>query len=136
MKWSVMFGSVDQSGGLADAKAVFVKSVQQQLTEAQAMWPRFVSLVPRIPLAQLPEWYKTDKPLTDKCCLVAWRNAEILSNGDVIPASRCFNKVMGNINTQPFMDIWKGYSFSEFRRLISKYKQTPACARCCGLYGR
>jgi MoaA/NifB/PqqE/SkfB family radical SAM enzyme len=41
---------------------------------------------------------------------------------------------VGNINEQPFYEIWNGEKYKEFRRQLSKGLM-PVCSRCCGLQG-
>ena len=69
-----------------------------------------------------------------KQCLTPWMNAQILSNGDVIPASRCFHIVLGNIHEKKFRDIWKGATYRKFRKELREIGATPACSRCCGIF--
>ena len=52
--------------------------------------------------------------------------------GDVRPHVRCTNTVLGNIHEQPFMSIWKGEKFMNFRKALNK-KPFKECARCCGI---
>ena len=69
-----------------------------------------------------------------KQCCTPWMNAQILSNGDVIPASRCFHIVLGNIYEKKFSEIWNGDIYRKFRKELRKIGATPACSRCCGIF--
>jgi MoaA/NifB/PqqE/SkfB family radical SAM enzyme len=67
-------------------------------------------------------------------CSILWRNAQILSNGDVVPGSRCFDIVMGNINRDSFLEIWNNPTIRNSRKELRKIGATPACSRCCGIF--
>jgi len=81
----------------------------------------------------LREYYHTTRCASEITCTVPWTQVQILANGNVIPHSRCFNLVMGNINSQRLRDIWNGPALREFRRKLKTHGPTPACTRCCAL---
>jgi len=80
-------------------------------------------------------YYDSSKFIGSTKCKIAWRSAQILSNGDVIPAFRCFPLVMGNIYNEPFTKIWNNKRYRKFRKTIKKVGATPACTRCCAILG-
>ena len=100
---------------------------------------KFASFLPDLSTKEQLETYYHDpnKFVISNRCKVAWRSSQILSNGDVIVAARCaFSPIMGNINKKPLTAIWNDKPYKEFRRRINIIGATPACARCCSLFGR
>jgi len=67
-------------------------------------------------------------------CFVPWQVAQIIANGDLIPMTRCFHIVLGNIYEQSFKEIWNGEKYQNLRKILRKYKAFPACTRCCGIF--
>jgi MoaA/NifB/PqqE/SkfB family radical SAM enzyme len=63
-------------------------------------------------------------------CMSTWFFAQILADGGVIPFTRCYQVKLGNINEQPFMDIWNGDRARAWRRDLREHKRFPACVRC------
>jgi radical SAM protein with 4Fe4S-binding SPASM domain len=60
--------------------------------------------------------------------------AEVSPDGRVTPCRDYQDYTVGNINDQPFYEIWNGEKFKEFRRQMKKGLM-PVCTRCCGLQG-
>ena len=60
--------------------------------------------------------------------------AEISPDGRVTPCRDYQDYTCGNINEQPFYDIWNSEKAKEFRRQMKKGLM-PVCTRCCGLQG-
>ncbi|MBD3421494.1 MAG: radical SAM protein [Chitinivibrionales bacterium] len=67
-------------------------------------------------------------------CESIYYTAEISPNGQVTPCRDYQDFDAGNINVEPFCDIWNGDKFKEFRRQMKKGLM-PVCTRCCGLQG-
>jgi MoaA/NifB/PqqE/SkfB family radical SAM enzyme len=69
-------------------------------------------------------------------CSDPWNMVMIQTNGDVIPAhGRCFNTVVGNLESASLQAIWNGRGMVDFRRLLkSEGGLLPACTRCCGCF--
>ena len=63
-------------------------------------------------------------------CVVTWFVAEIIASGEVIPYTRCYHVPLGNINEEPFMQIWNGPKARAWRRSLRAEKRFPACTRC------
>jgi radical SAM protein with 4Fe4S-binding SPASM domain len=63
-------------------------------------------------------------------CMSTWFFAQIQANGEVIPFTRCYQVKLGNINEQPFMDIWNGERARAWRRDLRQHRRFPACTRC------
>jgi hypothetical protein len=58
---------------------------------------------------QLTTYYK--KPLEflgSIPCVSTWFIAQIMADGEVIPYTRCYHVPLGNINEQPFLELWNG----------------------------
>jgi len=120
-----------------DADKVDVDILYEQIQEVKAHWD--VSFLPNlVTKEQIKDYYhRPRKFVLSNRCRVAWLNPRILSNGDVIVAARCaFSPIMGNINEKPLTAIWNDKPYKEFRRRINIIGATPACARCCSLFGR
>jgi len=120
-----------------DADKVNTDILFEQITEIKE--GNFGNFLPNLTTReQLETYYHHPKEfvLSDRC-RVAWLNPRILSNGDVIVAARCaFSPIMGNINEKPLLEIWNDKPYKEFRKRINIIGATPACARCCSLFGR
>lgn len=70
-----------------------------------------------------------------KRCFDPWMNAQVLSNGDVVPGARCFHIVLGNIYVNKFSAIWNSAVCRKFRKEFRNVGGvTPACSRCCGIF--
>jgi len=66
-------------------------------------------------------------------CMVPWVASQVNSDGDVVPLSRCFNIVLGNIAERDFLDIWNGQAYRKIREGLRQAGAYPACLRCCAL---
>ncbi|MFA6358252.1 MAG: radical SAM protein [Candidatus Omnitrophota bacterium] len=55
-------------------------------------------------------------------CYAGWSFTRVLADGGIAPCCRGVNKLMGNINTQDFKDIWFSQQYCEFR---SKARYLP-----------
>jgi MoaA/NifB/PqqE/SkfB family radical SAM enzyme len=70
-------------------------------------------------------------------CYVGWTFCRILANGDVAPCCRGSHKVLGNINSEGFYQVWHNAQYAEFRhkaKTLSKrdpYFATMACHTTC-----
>ncbi len=106
-----------------------------QIRQSREAFPGFVSCLPEIASPQdAASWYHSVALVLKERCQIAWKNVQVLGNGDVIPSARCFHVVLGNVNTQGILDIWRGPKYAEFRKELRQCGATPACSRCCGLY--
>ena len=65
-------------------------------------------------------------------CHQAWRELNILVNGDVIPCCRLRERevVFGNIFNQPLLEIWNNHYFQFFRNNIIKMGKDKNCRVC------
>jgi len=136
--YAQFFGKVRPSTiSAVDPKKVDVDVLTDQIILLKKKYAGFINFLPDIETKEEVKIYYHDssKFVKNNKCKIAWKNAQILSNGDVIPASRCFHIVMGNIYEKPFTKIWNDAPFRNFRKNIKKIGTTPACSRCCGLFG-
>lgn len=95
-----------------------------------------VSFIPDIEGGELEKYYRHPQDAVkgyDRC-IYPWRFSHVLPNGDVIVASRCFRKVMGNINRQSFKDIWQGSEYSDIRQRLRSRGAFYPCLRCSGIF--
>jgi len=98
---------------------------------------KFVHFIPTIEGAELKKYYQEPiEPVFSNRCRVAWNNIQVLSDGAVIPASRCFNIPLGNVNESSIKEIWHGNGFSTFRKNIDMIRSTSACWRCCSIFSK
>lgn len=76
--------------------------------------------------------YYTDFNFSYKSrCFAPWKEVLILPDGTVSP---CLDFVAGNVKEEPFLSIWNGPRFVEFRRKLKQIGKFPICDRCCLLY--
>ena len=67
-------------------------------------------------------------------CHSIYYTIEISPDGRVTPCRDYQDYECGNIDEQPFYEIWNGQAFKKFRREMKKGLM-PVCTRCCGLQG-
>jgi len=65
-------------------------------------------------------------------CLIPWKRATVLANGDMVIHNRCFLYKVGNIFESSFREIWNGRRYQTFRKELKKAGLFPVCTRCCG----
>ena len=63
-------------------------------------------------------------------CMSTWYFAQIMANGEIIPFTRCYNTVLGNINEAPFLELWNGPLAKAWRHDLRTERRFPGCARC------
>ena len=79
-----------------------------------------------------------DKTLVNKIpCYAGWNFSRVLADGKVVPCCRGVKKVMGNLNSRSFKDIWFSHHYDEFRckaKYLSKadtYFKDIGCMKEC-----
>ncbi|MFC1621736.1 radical SAM protein, partial [Candidatus Omnitrophota bacterium] len=58
-------------------------------------------------------------------CYVGWTFSRILADGNIAPCCRGVKKIIGNINTESFKEVWRSEKYREFRskaKFLSKAK--------------
>jgi MoaA/NifB/PqqE/SkfB family radical SAM enzyme len=102
-----------------------------QLAELKARGDKRVAVLPELSREELEIFhYQPQRFLSSQRCMVSWFIGQIIANGDVIPYTRCYYIPFGNINEQPFMEIWNGEKMRAWRQDLRKHKRFPACTRC------
>ncbi len=138
---SVAGGVIQSWRGFLDDYSDFgaeAREIADTLRDLQSKdYDFFVDRVPSVPLEQLPRVY-TDYQwdLGRSHCPIAYVEPTIDSDGNVYPCNLFTDEPlsMGNVNETPFLDIWFGERFQEFRRMLaSQGGLLPICTRCCQL---
>ena len=62
-------------------------------------------------------------------CLYPWMMLRINPYGDVIPCTGS-TASMGNVREEPFLAIWNGQRYREFRRELKKQGLLADCLKC------
>lgn len=112
---------------------------------SEIIWPQYQTLVRDSRISFWPDLSKQEyieayyrRPsefVKSKRCHTPWTSAHIQPNGTAIIRSRCFPYTVGNVLETPFMEIWNGERFRQFRReLLRNRGAFPVCPRCCGMY--
>ena len=74
-----------------------------------------------------------DSAKTIMRCRFLWKHTWINYNGDILPCSHLERPIMGNINEQPFSEVWNGKLYQEMRRGIREGNLFNCCKRCSHL---
>ncbi len=117
--------------------AIDIGRLAEGMARVRAEAPRDLNLFffPEIPADRLEDYYR--KPglfLEGRRCHQAWADAQVLSNGDVVPQIRCVSEVYGNVRRTPFLEVWNGDRARAFRRLLREGTPFPICSRCCSIF--
>jgi len=117
-----------------DSLQVNVNTLWQQIEAVKARYPTLARFSPDFTKDELWRFYHHPSEFVwDTKCMVPWFVAEILSNGDLIPMTRCFNAKLGNIHDGTFDELWNGPIMRGFRQQLQTHKNFPACPRCRGM---
>lgn len=68
-------------------------------------------------------------------CVSIFMTMEVDSNGNVSLCRDYHDYVIGNIKTDPVMDMWNNEAAVKFRKSLQTHGLMPVCRRCCGLMG-
>lgn len=113
--------------------AVLYEQVQQ--VKARDAGVGRVTFLPEFSLDQLRRYFYAPGEFMDHTrCMVSWFIAQIIASGEVIPYTRCYHVPFGNINEQPFLEIWNGEKARAWRRELRHERRFPACTRCDLVY--
>jgi radical SAM protein with 4Fe4S-binding SPASM domain len=97
----------------------------------------FVDGLPGIEPKDLPRMYTDyEWDLGRGHCPIPYVEPTIEADGNVYPCNLFTDEPvsMGNVNEQPFLDIWFGEKFEAFRRMLRQEGGLlPICNRCCQL---
>jgi MoaA/NifB/PqqE/SkfB family radical SAM enzyme len=118
----------------ADPTKVDVEVLWDQIKKVNHRFPGRAVFSPELDKQGLQDFYfHPEVFVKGERCLVPWRAAEIIANGDCVVMTRCFHTSFGNIYKQSFKDIWNGPSYQDFRKNLITHGAYPACSRCCGI---
>lgn len=141
LKHNEVFGQIHtvspSSIGAIDLKEIDTKKLFEQISVIKKNYlHNFVRFSPDLStIEELNTYYlKPEIFLKKQRCVVPWTNIQLLANGDLIPAARCFHYIYGNIRESSFEEIWHGNRAINFRKELKNMGATPACSRCCGLF--
>jgi MoaA/NifB/PqqE/SkfB family radical SAM enzyme len=93
----------------------------------QAQGRLLLHFMPNLPDGLLSPYYLDLNYPFPQGCDDFWATARILADGTFSP---CLNLVVGNITSQPFLEMWNGPRMRQLRTLIAQ-GLFPGCARCC-----
>lgn len=118
------YGNIDP--GVLDGQVSLIKNKYKHLS---------ISFLPHLKSPEEIDIYfhKSFELVTYDRCFIPWVAATVMPNGDVTGICRCFNLIFGNVNEQPFAEIWNGPGIRDFRKNLRRQKSFLVCSRCCGL---
>lgn len=95
-------------------------------------FPFSLTLFPKLTAAEVEHYYREPERALEDHCIDSSVHAVITSNGDVSP---CLDYVAGNIQENPFLEIWNGEAYRFFRKSLKEAGgHFPYCTRCCGIF--
>jgi MoaA/NifB/PqqE/SkfB family radical SAM enzyme len=136
ISYAPLFGEVSPSASLAKHPThLQLDTLEDQIRIIRRRHPS-AAFIPNL-TGGYHFYYNTDIMLDGSKCVEAWRGTQVLADGRVVVTGRCcFSElVLGNVNEEPLMRVWNGERYRKFRRDIARVKATPACARCCAVFG-
>jgi len=116
-----------------DPARVDIEVLHRQIQEVKALDADrgMAAFLPDFGLADLQKFFhEPNRFMSRTRCVVTWFVAEIIASGEVIPYTRCYHVPLGNINDEPFMQIWNGSKARAWRQSLRAEKRFPACTRC------
>ncbi|MFC1806780.1 radical SAM protein [Candidatus Omnitrophota bacterium] len=116
---------------------VDTQTLLEQIQLVKKHYPEKAYFVPDLNLMdELDTYYKRPEIclVSKGQCLVPWRAAQILANGDCVTMTRCYDLVFGNIYKNSFKSIWNDERYKQWRKVLSKHGSFLACSRCCGIF--
>jgi len=117
-----------------ESLGVDVDALWNEIVKVKKEFPDFAHFSPDFTKPELEIFFKRPSEIIwDNRCLIPWYVAEVLTNGDMIPMTRCFSVKLGNIYKTSFKEYWNGKAIREFRKNLQKHRSFPACARCRGM---
>lgn len=108
-----------------------VDVLYSQLVELQQKKDPRLSIIPFLTPEKLRTYFfKPMQFMTGLPCMSSWFIAQIMANGEVIPYTRCYHVPLGNINEEPFLQLWNGEKAKAWRQDLRKQGRFPGCSRC------
>jgi len=133
-KYNKLCPATPSSISALDLSKIDINVLWNQINEIKSKYNN-ISFIPDLNKYELDIFYNHPGKFLknhDKC-LVPWKSAQILANGDLTISTRCFNMKLGNINETSFKEAWNSKEMKRFRKALRKEGAFPACSRCCGL---
>lgn len=116
-------------------REVDVAVLHEQMRRVQAKGGERVAFMPFFDLPALERYFHRPTEFMGSLpCMSTWFIAQIMADGEVIPYTRCYHVPLGNVNEQPFLDIWNGEKARAWRRELRREGRFPACTRCDMVY--
>lgn len=135
-----LFGetSPDWAGFVRAAPPAFdVQALSGEVDRIQrTRWKTRVAFYPNYSATEIRRYYGSPffNPLTyDHNCVSPWLQCYIFPDGGV-RACESMNLTFGNINEQPFTEIWNNEGFVKFRADLRERGEYPACNKCTEYY--
>ncbi|MCP4649201.1 MAG: radical SAM protein [PVC group bacterium] len=101
------------------------------IPELQKKYRSFVLFKPYLNNKELSQWYNSGFRNHRKCLFI--QNCIFIKhNGDVVPCQFFSDYVLGNINNDNLIDLWRGQKRRAFNQIL-KNGLLPGCTRCCKL---
>lgn len=111
--------------------------LSEQAREVKARYGDKVALHFDVERERLERYFYQPTEFMDATkCVLPWFVAQILTNGQLVVLTRCYNLDLGNIMDKPFAEVWNGPKMRAFRKDLQKYGRFPGCARCDGVLYR
>lgn len=109
----------------------------KQTKEIQRYYKHKVKLHFEPDIKKLERYFFSPTEFMDNTrCVLPWFVAQILTTGQLIVLTRCYNLDLGNIMEKSFEEIWNGPKMRQFRRDLQRVGRFPGCARCDGVLYR
>lgn len=136
LKWGKKYtATVNCLSAEVQPQAVDIDVLWDQIARVEKRGDARVHFMPMFTKEQLTTYYK--KPLEfmgSVPCVSTWFIAQIMADGEVIPYTRCYHVPLGNINDQPFLELWNGEKARAWRGDLRRNGRFPACTRCDMVY--
>jgi radical SAM protein with 4Fe4S-binding SPASM domain len=86
--------------------------------------------LPRMPMADVVDYYTGTWDVGGYTCNAPWTKAFISPHGNVYT---CHQFEVGNVREEPLKAIWNSDAYRRFRRTLKQHRVFPICAGCCEL---
>jgi Fe-coproporphyrin III synthase len=97
-------------------------------------WPGRAFFVPDTDFSGVVDLYhKPEQQVGRTSCFIPWQCMEIGADGNVVSMSRCFYRILGNIQKDSLDKIWHGKDYELLRSFLRSNGVQPPCLRCCGI---
>ena len=105
----------------------------EQINKVKADGTIKYKFLPELSKEEIREYYYDNKFMKGFTnCFIPYTHCYIDFNYDVRGNAKCVDLVLGNIKDKPFMEIWNGEKYRNFRQALKK-QPFDYCKRCCGV---